>query len=197
MTPNKTTPLILASTSAYRADLLKKLEIPFTTLDPDVDETPALHEKPADLALRLAVSKSHAGAQQCERGLVIGSDQVACLDEEPLGKPGTLERATAQLTSFSGRKVDFHTAIAITDAETGQTRSRLETTRVHFRELSEDQIARYLEAERPFDCAGSFKVEGLGIALFQEISSRDPNALIGLPLIALIELLAEFGVSVP
>lgn len=197
MTPTRNLQLVLASTSPYRCNLLSKLGIPFLTVNPSTDEGTLPGESPAELALRLALAKSKAGAKQHGHGLVIGSDQVACLDEMTLGKPGTMERAIEQLRSSSGRWVEFHTAITVTDAASDKSISRLETTRVHFRELSESQIIRYLEAERPFDCAGSFKSEGLGIVLFKEIQGRDPNALIGLPLIALVDLLGAFGVTVP
>ena len=179
--------IILASTSKYRSELLHKLNIPFETANPLVDETPLCGESPPALASRLALAKSRAITPTVPDTLVIGSDQVA----------SNMDRAVDQLTLSSGRCVEFHTAVSVTHADSGESLSRLEITRVHFRELSHQQIVRYLEAEQPFDCAGSFKSEGMGIVLFRKIEGRDPNALIGLPLIALVEILSEWNLILP
>lgn len=189
--------IILASTSKYRSELLHKLNIPFETANPLVDETPLCGESPPALASRLALAKSRAITPTVPDTLVIGSDQVASIDHQLLGKPGDMDRAVDQLTLSSGRCVEFHTAVSVTHADSGESLSRLEITRVHFRELSHQQIVRYLEAEQPFDCAGSFKSEGMGIVLFRKIEGRDPNALIGLPLIALVEILSEWNLILP
>lgn len=189
--------IILASTSKYRSELLHKLNIPFETANPLVDETPLSGESPPALASRLALAKSRAITPTVPDTLVIGSDQVASIDHQLLGKPGNMDRAVDQLTLSSGRCVEFHTAVSVTHADSGESLSRLEITRVHFRELSHQQIVRYLEAEQPFDCAGSFKSEGMGIVLFRKIEGRDPNALIGLPLIALVEILSEWNLILP
>ncbi len=189
--------IILASTSKYRSELLHKLNIPFETANPLVDETPLCGESPPALASRLALAKSRAITPTVPDTLVIGSDQVASIDHQLLGKPGNMDRAVDQLTLSSGRCVEFHTAVSVTHADSGESLSRLEITRVHFRELSHQQIVRYLEAEQPFDCAGSFKSEGMGIVLFRKIEGRDPNALIGLPLIALVEILSEWNLILP
>lgn len=194
---NKYPPIILASTSKYRGELLKKLRLPFETANPAVDETPLPGESPQALASRLAIAKSRAIAASTKNALVIGSDQVASIDNHLIGKPGNLDRAIDQLTLSSGRCVEFHTAVTVTPGAGGESISRLETTRVHFRNLTRQQIVRYLEADQPFDCAGSFRSEGLGIVLFEKIEGRDPNALVGLPLIALIEILSVLGVEVP
>lgn len=189
--------IILASTSKYRSELLHKLNIPFETANPLVDETPLSGESPPALASRLALAKSRAITSTAPDTLVIGSDQVASIDHQLLGKPGNMDQAVDQLTLSSGRCVEFHTAVSVTHADSGESLSRLEITRVHFRELSHQQIVRYLEAEQPFDCAGSFKSEGMGIVLFRKIEGRDPNALIGLPLIALVEILSEWNLILP
>lgn len=197
MKPNKYPSIILASTSKYRGQLLHKLGIPFETAHPLVEETPLPGESPAALASRLALAKSRAITPTTPNTLVIGSDQVASIDHQLLGKPGNMDRAVDQLTLSSGRCVEFHTAVSVTHAGSGESLSRLEITRVHFRELNHQQIIRYLQAEQPFDCAGSFKSEGMGIALFRKIEGRDPNALVGLPLIALVEILSEWKIELP
>jgi len=197
MQTKKYPPLILASTSKYRSELLNKLGIPFETANPAVDETPLPGELPAAIASRLALAKSQAISSTIPNTLVIGSDQVASIENTVLGKPGNLDRAIDQLTLSSGRCVEFHTAVSVIDINSGNSLSHLETTRVYFRSLTHDQIVRYLEADRPFDCAGSFKAEGMGISLFTKIEGRDPNALVGLPLIGLVEILASFGVELP
>ncbi len=189
--------LVLASTSPYRRELLARLNLPFETAAPDVDEMPLPGESPRVLALRLAEAKARAVGMAYRTTLVIGSDQVADLAGESLGKPGTHERAVAQLRRLRGQAVDFHTALALLNTATGAVRSDVVTVRVHFRDYSDAQIERYLRRERPYDCAGSAKVEGLGIALLAAVESDDPTALIGLPLIRLTAMLAAEGVEVP
>lgn len=189
--------LILASTSAYRRALLERLGLPFDTARPDVDETPLSDETPQALAVRLARAKAEAVLDPGQPDLwVIGSDQVAELDEEPLGKPGSTARAEAQLRAMSGREVRFLTAVCLAGPG-GRRLEALDVTTVHFRPLSNGEIARYVDRERPLDCAGSFKSEGLGITLFEAIENRDPTALVGLPLIATARLLREAGFVVP
>lgn len=188
--------LILASTSRYRAQLLERLRLPFETARPEVDETPHPGEPPATLALRLAMGKAEAVAQARPGAVVIGSDQVASCDGRLLGKPGSREAALAQLRAMSGREAVFLTAVAVAmpGAATAQW---LDTTTVRFRALADDAIARYIDAEQPWDCAGSFRCEGLGIALFETIESNDPTALVGLPLIATARLLRAAGFVLP
>ena len=193
--------LVLASTSRYRRELLARLALPFETAAPDVDETPRAGEAPRELALRLALEKAQAVAQtmaDCTpQATVIGSDQVADLHGQPLGKPGTHERAAAQLARMSGQTVLFHTAVAVVQARRGFAQSSLATVTVRFRTLDAATIERYLLAEQPYDCAGSAKSEGLGIALLQAIESDDPTALIGLPLIRTAQLLRAAGLTLP
>lgn len=188
--------LVLASTSPYRRELLARLRLPFEVARPGTDETPRPGEAPAALAQRLAAAKSAAVAKQFPGAWVLGSDQVAELDGAPLGKPGSRERAIAQLAAMSGREIAFRTAVCLADAG-GRSHSTLDTTLVRFRVLGADEIARYVDAELPFDCAGSFKSEGLGIALFESIESQDPTALVGLPLIAVARLLRQAGFQLP
>lgn len=193
-----TTPrLILGSTSRYRAELLRRLLPSFEQRAPGTDESPLPGETPADRALRLAIAKAEAAASGQRDALVIGSDQVAELDGRVLDKPGTPERARAQLAASSGRSVHFHTALALLDTRDGRCRTHVDHTRVRFRVLDRAEIARYVEREQPLDCAGSFKCEGLGISLFERIENEDPSALIGLPLIALARLLREAGIALP
>jgi len=189
-------PLILASTSRYRAELLRRLGIDFTTVAPHVDETVLADEAPRACAIRLAAAKARAVAQDHAGRCVIGSDQVAEFDGAVLGKPGTRERARAQLQRFSGQTVAFHTALCVIDAQAGQ-QSAIDTTTVTFRPLSQDEIERYLDREQVLDCAGSFRSEGLGISLFERVQSDDPSALIGLPLIATARLLRAAGYELP
>ncbi len=189
--------VILSSTSVYRKELLGRLGIAFTTAKPDVDETPLAGESPLALAQRLALAKASATATHNPGAVVIGSDQVADLNGQPLGKPGSHERAVAQLQAMRGQTVLFHTAIAVLSLATGFERSAVATVRVVFRDLEDDEIERYLRAEKPYDCAGSAKSEGLGIALLSKIESDDPTALIGLPLIRTCELLRAAGVQIP
>ncbi len=190
--------LVLASTSRYRRELLARLTARFRVLAPDIGEAALAGETAAGLAVRLAQAKARAVAMQCPNAIVIGSDQTAECEGAILGKPGNVERAHAQLDTASGRNVIFHTAVCIIDSRRAQPCefAALDTTRVLFRRLEHAEIARYVERERPLDCAGSFKAEGLGIALFERIESQDPTALIGLPLIALSRLLREAGIDV-
>lgn len=188
-------PLILASTSAFRRSLLARLGIPFTTVAPHADETRRPQEQAPDLVLRLAQSKARAVAISHPRALIIGSDQVACIDELVLGKPGEPERAVAQLTLASGREVVFFTGLCLLNAVTGRIQTHCEPFRVLFRNLTQDQIRGYVAREQPFDCAGSFKSEGLGIALFERLEGDDPNALVGLPLIRLVSMLESEGLD--
>ena len=188
-------PLILASTSRYRRELLERLRLPFHISRPEVDEAPFPGEAPPALAQRLARAKAAAIAVQQPDAWVIGSDQVAELDTQPLGKPGTRENALAQLGAMSGREIRFHTALCLMRGDIRL--EAMDTTTVRFRTLQADEIERYVDAEQPLDCAGSFKSEGLGIALFEAIDSQDPTALIGLPLIALSKMLREAGLQLP
>ncbi|MBK1723796.1 Maf family protein [Thiocystis violacea] len=192
MTP---TPLVLASTSVYRRALLERLGLTFATASPDVDERRRPNEPAQVLVLRLAEAKARAVAQTHPHALIIGSDQVACLDDAILGKPGNRETAIEQLERASGRTVVFQTGLCLLDARSGQAQTLVEPFRVHFRTLSEAQIHGYVDREQPYDCAGSFKSEGLGIALFERLEGDDPNALIGLPLIRLIALLEAAGID--
>ena len=187
--------LILASTSPYRRELLARLRIPFETARPETDETARPGEAPAELARRLSAAKALAVARVNPTAWVIGSDQVAELDGRALGKPGGRAEAIDQLKAMSGRSVDFRTGLCL--CVDGKEQVALDTTTVRFRILAEPEIARYVDAERPFDCAGSFKCEGLGISLFEAIESRDPTALVGLPLIATARLLREAGFAAP
>lgn len=189
-------PLILASSSPYRQQLLSRLGLPFEAASPALDETPLAEESPEALVLRLAETKARALAGRFPDARIIGSDQVAVLDGRMLGKAGDHERALAQLQACSGRRVQFLTGLCLLDSQTGLAQTVIEPFSVRFRALSDAQINTYLLREQPYDCAGSFKVEGLGIALFEALEGSDPNALIGLPLIRLIGLLAEAGVDV-
>ena len=188
--------LILGSTSPYRRELLERLRLPFTVQSPHVDETPASGERPADLALRLAIAKARAVAALHPEAVVIGSDQVADLAGTPIGKPGTHEKATQQLRAMRGQAVVFQTAVAVVRQSTGFEGAALVQVTARFRDLSDAEIERYLRAEQPYDCAGSAKSEGLGIALLTAIESDDPTALIGLPLIRTCALLREAGLDI-
>ncbi len=187
--------LILASTSRYRRELLERLRLPFDVLSPDVDETALPGETPAALARRLALAKAHAVAQRHPNAVVIGSDQVADLAGEAIGKPGTHERAVAQLRRMRGQSVVFQTAVAVVCAATSYSGAALVPVTVRFRPLDDAEIEHYLRAEQPYDCAGSAKAETLGIALLDAIESNDPTALIGLPLIKTCALLREAGID--
>jgi septum formation protein len=186
--------LVLGSTSAYRRELLQRLRVPFTVAAPDVDETPLPHETPLALARRLALAKAQAVARQHPACVVIGSDQVADLDGEPLGKPGTHERAVAQLQKMRGKTVIFQTAVAVVCQASGFVQEDVAPVRVVFRDLSDAEIENYLRAETPYDCAGSAKSEGLGIALLESIDNDDPSALVGLPLIRTSRMLRAAGI---
>lgn len=188
-------PIVLGSTSRYRRELLERLRLPFSVSAPDVDETPAPGESPRDLALRLALAKAQAVATQHPDAIVIGSDQVADLAGQPLGKPGEHDRAVQQLRQMRGQTVIFQTALAVVCLATGFEQVDLAQVRVVFRELSDDEIEAYLQAEKPYDCAGSAKSEGLGIALLESIDNDDPTALVGLPLIRTARLLRQAGVK--
>lgn len=188
-----TAALILASTSRYRRELLQRLRVPFEVAAPEVDEAALPGEAPPALATRLALAKAHAVAASRREALVIGADQVAELDGAAIGKPGTHERAVEQLRRMSGRRVVFHTAVAVVCRERDFAQVSLAPVQVRFRALGEAQIERYLRLERPYDCAGSAKAETLGIALLEAIDSDDPTALIGLPLIRTCELLRRAG----
>ncbi len=194
--------LVLGSTSRYRAELLSRLGLPFETRAPRTDETPLDGETPLDMAVRLARLKAHAaaGASNSDANasrdeVVIGSDQVADLDGQALGKPGTHERAVEQLRAMRGRSVLFHTAVAVVRMSHGFEGQALSTVRVIFRDLSDQEIETYLRLEEPYDCAGSAKSEGLGTVLLERIESDDPSALIGLPLIPLTQLLRQAGLD--
>ncbi|HET9031296.1 MAG TPA: nucleoside triphosphate pyrophosphatase [Dokdonella sp.] len=197
MTPPR--PIVLASSSPYRAELLKRVVAEFETCAAQVDETAVEDEMPAATAIRLARNKASAVASRYPDCIVIGSDQVAELDGEAIGKPHDFDRARAQLLACSARIVDFHTAVCLIDPDSGSDRQieTLDTTRVVFRELGEAEISRYLAIDKPFDCAGSFKIENAGVALFERVESSDPAALVGLPLIALCRLLRQAGVQLP
>ncbi len=189
--------LVLGSTSRYRRELLGRLNLPFDVAAPDVDETPHAAEAPRELALRLALAKARAVAAQHPDAVVIGSDQVADLAGEPLGKPGDHQRATLQLRRMRGQTVVFQTAVAVVCQASGFEQVDLAPVRVRFRDLSDAEIERYLRAEQPYDCAGSAKSEGLGIALLDAIESDDPTALIGLPLIRTCRMLRAAGLVLP
>ena len=189
--------LVLASTSAYRRELLQRFGLPFEVARPDIDESPLPGETPQATAERLAVEKARAVAGQFDDALIIGSDQVAHMGDTRFGKPGTVERAVAQLQSMSGRTVVFHTALAVLNTRSGQVQLDAVPTEVRFRRLTDDEIVRYVNRELPLDCAGSAKSEGLGITLLNALAGDDPNALVGLPLIALARMLRREGVALP
>ena len=196
-TPDTARPLVLGSTSRYRRELLSRLRLAFDVAAPDVDETPLPGEAPRALALRLALAKARDVAARHRQAIVIGSDQVADLAGRPLGKPGTHERAVAQLRAMSGQTVVFQTALSVVCVATGFEQTDLAAVEVRFRTLNEGEIERYLRAEQPYDCAGSAKSEGLGIALLEAIHSDDPTALVGLPLIRTARLLRAAGCMLP
>jgi len=188
--------LVLASTSPFRKSVLEKLGLPFDCHAPEVDEAPQPHETPAQLVERLSIAKAQAVAAHLQQGLVIGSDQVAVIDDEILGKPGNHENAVGQLERASGKTVTFLTGLALVNAESGAIQAEVVPFKVVFRQLTQPQIVNYLNAEQPYNCAGSFKSEGLGIALFDRLEGDDPNTLIGLPLIRLIRMLEKEGMTV-
>jgi septum formation protein len=187
--------LILGSTSRYRRELLERLRVPFDVVSPEVDETPLTNEPPQALACRLALAKAKAVAAQHPNAVVIGSDQVADLNGEPLGKPGTHERAVLQLQRMRGQTVIFQTAVSVVCVESQFEQTELAQIKVRFRDLSDAEIEAYLRAEQPYDCAGSAKSEGLGIALLDAIDNDDPTALIGLPMIRTARMLRAAGID--
>jgi MAF protein len=188
--------ITLASTSPYRKELLERLGIEFDIASPDVDETPLAGESPETLVKRLSEDKARAVAAT-HAGLIIGSDQVATSGNDILGKPGIHERAREQLRKLSGKSVIFHTGLCLLNTDTNETQVEVVPFAVQFRQLTDEQIERYLQHDRPYNCAGSFKSEGLGIALFERMHGDDPSALIGLPLIRLTSMLAQAGVVLP
>jgi septum formation protein len=187
--------LLLASSSPYRQQLLQKLELDFDCCTPDIDESRLPNESAYDMVERLAVSKARKLANQYPQHLIIASDQAACLGQQILGKPLGFEQAFTQLSQCRGHEVVFLTGLCLHNAETGQTQSSVESYKVKFKDLTDQQITNYLHREEPYDCAGSFKVEGLGISLFDALEGDDPNTLIGLPLIALIRMLNKEGID--
>ena len=193
--PQSTRQLILGSTSRYRRELLERLSIPFQVAAPDVDESPLPREAPRLLAERLALAKAKAVAAQFPQAVIIGSDQVADLNGQSLGKPGTHDKAVTQLHLMRGQTVVFQTAVAVVCLESGFEQRSLAAVRVKFRDLTDDEIENYLQLEKPYDCAGSAKSEGLGIALLASIDSDDPTALIGLPLIRTCQMLRAAGIE--
>ena len=190
-------PLVLASSSPYRRELLERLRLPFIWGAPAIDESHHAEEAAEALVRRLAETKARALSTQYGQHLIIGSDQVAVLGERILGKPHDFERAREQLLAASGRSVTFLTGLALLDSQSGKCQVDCVPFSVHFRELSEAQVTRYLEAEQPYDCAGSFKAEGLGVSLFRSTEGSDANSLIGLPLIRLVDMLHAAGVEIP
>jgi len=188
-------PLVLASTSPFRRALLERLGLFFTTAAPEVDETRRPEEPPQVLVLRLAESKARAVAPEHPGALIIGSDQVACIDGQVIGKPGGRDAAIAQLQRASGKTLLFHTGLCLLNSATGRAQTLVEPFQVHFRPLTLERINGYLDREQPYNCAGSFKSEGLGIALFERLEGEDPSALIGLPLIRLVTLLESEGLD--
>lgn len=188
--------IILASTSIYRSALLARLRIPFTIVAPDVDETPLHNESAQQTSWRLSRNKAEAVGIQHTDAIIIGSDQVALLGDNLLGKPVTHENAVQQLMEMRGRTVIFYTALSVFNSRTKKLKTEIVTNRVNYRKYTDSEIENYLKAEQPYDCAGSVKSEGLGIALIHSIEGEDPNALVGLPLISLVGMLTEHGVSI-
>ncbi len=197
MAPPLNRPLILGSTSPYRRELLLRLRVPFEVVAPEVDETPTTGETPMALARRLAMTKARAVASKFPQAIVIGSDQVADLDGQAIGKPLLHAAAVTQLRRMSGHQVIFQTAVAVVCEASGFAQMELARVRVRFRDLQDAEIETYLQAEQPYDCAGSAKSEGLGIALLDSIDSDDPTALVGLPLIRTCHMLRAAGISIP
>lgn len=189
--------LVLASASSSRKKLLERFGLPFTVAAPNVDETPLPGESGVELVRRLARAKAEVVAQRSTKSLVVGSDQLAICGRDALGKPGSGERAIAQLKSLSGQRVVFHTAIHLVNSESGANEGYLDLTTVHFRKLGDEEIRRYVARDKPYDSAGGFKIEALGVSLFDRVESVDPTALIGLPLIWLSGALRRHGFTVP
>lgn len=190
-------PLVLASSSPYRKQLLERLKLTFQSASPDIDETPLEGETPQELTARLAILKAQTIAQQFPKHLIIGSDEVACIDGQILGKPHHFEQAFKQLKAASGKKVTFYTGLALLNSTTTTLQAVTIPFHVYFRELADDTIKRYLEIEQPYNCAGSIKAEGLGICLFRKTEGEDVSSLMGLPLIKLVDMLAEEQVFLP
>jgi MAF protein len=190
-------PIVLGSTSPFRRSLLEKLQLPFTVDAPRVDESRRPDESADALVLRLAEAKARDVASRHPDALIIGSDQAACVGETIQGKPGNRDNAIAQLMLASGHSVVFHTGLCLLNGTSGRVQTAVEHFRVRFRALDRGQIDRYVDREKPFNCAGSFKSEGFGITLFAGLEGRDPNSLVGLPLIRLVEMLAEEGIFLP
>ena len=190
-------PILLASGSVYRRELLARLRLPFDYAAPEIDESPRPNESGTALASRLAQQKAQALASRYPEHLIIGSDQVAVLDEQLIGKPGTFERAREQLRAASGRSVSFLTGLCLHNARSGRSQVDCIPFTVHFRELDDARIERYLRAEQPYDCAGSFKCEALGISLFRRTEGDDITSLVGLPLIRLVDMLESEGIRIP
>ncbi len=189
--------LVLGSTSPFRKELLEKLGLPFSCAAPDVDESHGQGESPQGLVQRLAIAKAKVVAVAHPDALIIGSDQVACVNNDILGKPGNRDKAIEQLCSMSGKTISFYTGLCLLNSKTGHTQVLCEPFHVHFRNLSTEQISRYVDKEQPFNCAGSFKSEGFGITLFRKLEGDDPNTLIGLPLIRLVEMLNQEQIILP
>lgn len=189
--------LVLASTSPYRRQLLDRFGLPFTVAAPNVDESALPAESAQDLVQRLARTKADTVAQRHPKSMIIGSDQLALCGRDVLGKPGSGERAFAQLKSLSGQRVTFHTAVCLVNSDTGAHDSYVDVTVVHFRQLTDDEIRRYVARDKPYDSAGGFKIEALGVTLFNRVESQDPTALIGLPLIWLAGALRRNGFTLP
>jgi septum formation protein len=189
--------IVLASTSRYRRELLTRLQVPFSAVNPGVDEIAIAGELPEAMSVRLATAKALAVASDHPDAIIIGCDQVAVSGGKILGKPGNHDNAVRQLRELSGRDAIFYTALCVHHTRSGRTATQVVPYRVRFRTLGDDAIQRYLEREQPYDCAGSAKSEGLGIALIERMEGDDPNALVGLPLIALVDLLHEHGVQIP
>jgi len=187
--------LVLASTSPFRKALLQRLQLDFDTVSPDVDETPLADESIDEMVMRLSQAKARAAAETCPDSLIIGSDQSAELNGQPLSKPGGFDKAFQQLRAASGQRIVFHTGLCLYNSATGKSQLASVPYTVVFKSLSDNQIEYYLRREQPYNCAGSFKSEGLGITLFEKFEGEDPNALIGLPLIKLIDMLANEGIS--
>ena len=190
-------PLVLASTSIYRSELLRRLHLPFQIAAPDIDETPLPGEGAKQTARRLSLEKAHAVADRHPDALIIGSDQVAVLGEQRLGKPVTHENAVRQLRAMRGHCIIFYTALTLLNTRSNEAQTNVAENRVTFRQLSDDEIESYLRKEQPYHCAGSAKVEGLGISLISQLEGEDPNALIGLPLILLVSMLRNCNVPIP
>jgi septum formation protein len=188
--------LILASSSIYRRELLQKLQIPFSTISPKIDESPLTDEKPYETALRLAQEKAKKIGEDYPYALIVGCDQVATLDGEQLGKPGNHKNAVEQLKKMQGREVKFYSALCLYNASTGNMQTENVPYLVRFRQLTDEQIENYLNKEQPYQCAGSAKSEGLGVALIERMLGEDPNALVGLPLIKLVTMLQNEGLKV-